>query len=216
MYSGLPISPLAEGRYDVWTSFCSLENEDVRLSTFDGWPLGFVQPEDLARAGFIFLKQKDYAMCVYCRGTIERWVPGDDPNAEHDRQFPNCRMKPIVCRGVDWRNKPSYFQSHSSAENTPSLIAFPQYANPSIRLATFNKPLPPTSPHPSILSEAGWFYCGLSDHYMCYVCGNGLRNWKQTHNPVWRHDVTFPECPLVVPTRPQRARKSPRCYCCEN
>lgn len=89
-----------------------------RLATFDTWPIpGVVSPERLAQAGFYYLQQADVVIhlriidvgqvsayrrlyrlmclqveCVYCRGVIMKWEPGDDPDREHRLHFPNCNF----------------------------------------------------------------------------------------------------------------------------
>nr|WAS29203.1 inhibitor of apoptosis protein 1 [Eriocheir hepuensis] len=50
---------------------------------------------------------------------------------------------------------------------------------------------------PKELAEAGFFYCGLSDHVRCYHCGNGLRNWEKEDDPWEEHARWYPECVYV-------------------
>lgn len=51
---------------------------------------------------------------------------------------------------------------------------------------------------PKTLSEAGFFYCGLSDHVRCFYCGNGLRNWEKDDDPWQEHARWYPECNYVI------------------
>ena len=51
---------------------------------------------------------------------------------------------------------------------------------------------------PKVLSEAGFFYCGLSDHVRCFHCGNGLRNWEKDDDPWQEHAKWYPECNYVI------------------
>ncbi len=43
-----------------------LRREAVRLSTFQGWPLSYISPAELARAGFIYTGSRDCVRCVFC------------------------------------------------------------------------------------------------------------------------------------------------------
>ena len=40
--------------------------EERRLRTFNGWPLDFIRPIDLAKAGFVFTGSADVVRCVFC------------------------------------------------------------------------------------------------------------------------------------------------------
>lgn len=51
---------------------------------------------------------------------------------------------------------------------------------------------------PKALAEAGFFYCGLSDHVRCFHCGNGLRNWEKDDDPWQEHARWYPECNYVM------------------
>lgn len=51
---------------------------------------------------------------------------------------------------------------------------------------------------PQSLAEAGFFYCGLSDHVRCFHCGNGLRNWEAHDDPWVEHARWYPTCNFVL------------------
>ena len=70
-----------------------LRSESARLSTFDDWPASHVvQPSALARAGFFYMGEADRTQCAFCRGVLHSWQPGDVPDVEHRRHFPDCRL----------------------------------------------------------------------------------------------------------------------------
>jgi len=50
---------------------------------------------------------------------------------------------------------------------------------------------------PQDLVEAGFFYCGLSDHVRCFHCGNGIRNWERGDIPWNEHARLYPKCHYV-------------------
>lgn len=75
----------------TWTNFDSLRREKTRLQTFGvGWPLDWLAPKDLAKAGFFYLKRKDYVQCAFCRGVVGIWETNDVPLEEHKKCFPLC------------------------------------------------------------------------------------------------------------------------------
>ena len=53
---------------------------------------------------------------------------------------------------------------------------------------------------PNELVEAGFFYCGLSDHVRCFHCGGGVRNWETDDVPWVLHARLYPNCLYVVLT----------------
>ncbi|XP_063603118.1 baculoviral IAP repeat-containing protein 2-like [Penaeus indicus] len=52
--------------------------------------------------------------------------------------------------------------------------------------------------HIQDLAEAGFFYCGLSDHVRCFHCGKGLRNWISSDIPWKEHARWYPTCRFVL------------------
>lgn len=87
--------------------FLRMKSEAERLGTFSNqeipWPLSYMDPRDMARAGFFFTFQEDKVQCAFCRGQISTWLPGDDPLQEHKLHFmKNC---PFL-NGVNVGNEP--------------------------------------------------------------------------------------------------------------
>ena len=67
------------------------KNEQVRRETFRNWPThAYVGPDELAQAGFIYLGSQDRVQCVFCKGTLKNWAPGDRAFHEHQKKFPSC------------------------------------------------------------------------------------------------------------------------------
>ena len=56
---------------------------------------------------------------------------------------------------------------------------------------------------PKTLSEAGFFYCKLSDYVRCFHCGNGLCNWEKDADPWQEHAKWYPECDYVIEKKGQ-------------
>jgi len=65
-------------------------SEAVRLASFQNWNVPFIQPSDLAKAGFYSLNNLDSCKCVFCENCVGDWVEGDDPMTEHRNLFPMC------------------------------------------------------------------------------------------------------------------------------
>jgi len=62
-----------------------------RLKTFKKWPLKFITPDKLARAGFYYTGIQDKVKCLYCPIEIEYWGKDDDPYIEHKLISPQCQ-----------------------------------------------------------------------------------------------------------------------------
>ncbi len=74
-----------------WTSF---EN---RLNSFINWPRQMKQkPEDMARAGFIYLNVGDTCKCFSCNVQVKSWESTDDPFGEHSRWSRDCNYLKMV------------------------------------------------------------------------------------------------------------------------
>jgi len=61
--------------------------ESFRLNSFNEglrpWPLSFITPSQLAKAGWYYLGQSDKVRCAFCGGVICDWLPGDTALEEH-------------------------------------------------------------------------------------------------------------------------------------
>ena len=57
---------------------------------------------------------------------------------------------------------------------------------------------------PEDMADAGFFYCGLSDHVRCFHCGNGLHNWECEDDPWYEHARWYPECNFVLFSKRQQ------------
>lgn len=191
----------------------SLENEENyklesgRLATFNRWPVSFiVTPESLAKTGFYYLKQGDKVKCAYCSIIIGRWEVGDEAEAEHRRQSPNCpflakenpqngglpnQSNMINLRALDEDMRDLGVQNHRVPKH-PNLATFDS------RLCTFtawprDNPLGPQS-----LAVAGFFYDGHGDQVRCFHCDGGLLKWTAGDEPWSEHARWFPECHFVL------------------
>jgi Inhibitor of Apoptosis domain len=69
----------------------NLLDANTRLKTFDGFPIPFIHPLEVAEAGFYYVKREEYCQCVFCSLTIRTWTTGDLPLEVHKRWKPSCK-----------------------------------------------------------------------------------------------------------------------------
>ncbi|MEJ1281068.1 baculoviral IAP repeat-containing 3 [Cricetulus griseus] len=119
----------------------AMNTEKARLLTYQTWPLSFLSPAELARAGFYYVGPGDRVACFACGGKLSNWEPKDDAMSEHRRHFPNC---PFL-------KDPSQSASRYSVSN----LSMQTHA---ARVRTFFN-WPPSAPvHPQQLASAGFYY----------------------------------------------------------
>ena len=64
---------------------------DRRLTTFKSWPKSIpINPDDLARAGFLYTGEGDKVFCPWCNICLIQWETYDNPFDEHKKHSPNC------------------------------------------------------------------------------------------------------------------------------
>jgi len=79
--------------------------ESARLDSLTRWPKPeVVSVSALAKAGLFYTGPQDRVQCAFCRGKLEGWVQGDNPEHEHRKHFGNrCRF----IQGGDVGNVPA-------------------------------------------------------------------------------------------------------------
>ncbi|EGV95535.1 Baculoviral IAP repeat-containing protein 3 [Cricetulus griseus] len=159
----------------------AMNTEKARLLTYQTWPLSFLSPAELARAGFYYVGPGDRVACFACGGKLSNWEPKDDAMSEHRRHFPNC---PFL-------KDPSQSASRYSVSN----LSMQTHA---ARVRTFFN-WPPSAPvHPQQLASAGFYYTGHSDDVKCFCCDGGLRCWESGDDPWVEHAKWFPRCEYLI------------------
>jgi len=112
--------------------------------------------------------------------------------------------------GIRWNSRHSERNSQPEkqvvnnllAKETPGVMKHagplhPQYATLEARLRTFRDWPPALKQQPKQLSEAGFYYIGLSDQVKCFYCDGGLRNWQPEDLPWVEHARWFSRCVFV-------------------
>ncbi|XP_020851853.1 baculoviral IAP repeat-containing protein 2-like isoform X1 [Phascolarctos cinereus] len=182
-YYSFPLEPVTsrvvEDLSPLNTSpYChSMSTEEARFLTYQTWPLTFMSPSDLAKAGFYYIGPGDMVACFACGGKLSNWEPKDDAMSEHRRHFPNC---PFL------RN-----QIQEASRFSVSNLSMQTHA---ARMKTFVTWPPQIPVHPEQLASAGFYYIGCDDDVKCFCCDGGLRCWESGDDPWVEHAKWFPRC----------------------
>ncbi|XP_014600575.1 PREDICTED: death-associated inhibitor of apoptosis 1-like isoform X2 [Polistes canadensis] len=162
--------------------------ETIRLQTFEDWPVNFIDPKDLAAAGFYYLHTEDKVKCFECKIEVYNWEEGDVPMRDHKRHSPICRFV---------RNIPCDARLKSLGVQRLKQPIYPKYANLELRVLSFD-----IWPKPMIdikqLAEAGFFYTGEQDQTLCFHCGVGLKDWEPNDDPWYEHFKWFVKCHFLL------------------
>ncbi|KAM3836227.1 putative inhibitor of apoptosis isoform 1-T2 [Vipera latastei] len=157
-----------------------MSTEESRLLTFKTWPLAFLSPSSLAKAGFYYVGPADKVACFACGGQLSNWEPKDNAMSEHQRHFPNC---------------PFVEQIQNNSNLTGFNLGMQNYVG---RFRTF-KNWPLTVPVlPQQLADAGFYYVGRNDDVKCFCCDGGLRCWETGDDPWVEHAKWFPSCEYLI------------------
>uniref|UniRef100_A0A8C5LAB2 RING-type E3 ubiquitin transferase n=1 Tax=Jaculus jaculus TaxID=51337 RepID=A0A8C5LAB2_JACJA len=163
-----------------------MNTEQDRLLTYHMWPLSFLSPAELARAGFYYVGPGDMVACFACGGKLSNWEPKDDAMSEHRRHFPNCPFLKDQLQGT-------LRYSVSNLSMQTHMARFKTFFNwPSSFLV-----------HPQQLASAGFYYTGHSDDVKCFCCDGGLRCWDLGDDPWVEHAKWFPRCEYLIRTKGQ-------------
>lgn len=82
--------------------------------------------------------------------------------------------------------------------NTQNGPARQEFVTNQARLKTYTAWPLSTGQLPKVMSEAGFFYLGSSDHVKCFYCVVGLKNWEVGDDPWFEHARWNPKCPFVL------------------
>ncbi|XP_032496615.1 LOW QUALITY PROTEIN: baculoviral IAP repeat-containing protein 2 [Phocoena sinus] len=158
----------------------AMSTEEARFLTYQMWPLTFLSPSELARAGFYYIGPGDRVACFACGGTLSNWEPKDDAVSEHRRHFPNCPFLENSLETLRFSISNLSMQTHAA------------------RLRTFMY-WPSTVPvQPEQLASAGFYYVGRNDDVKCFCCDGGLRCWESGDDPWVEHAKWFPRCEFLI------------------
>nr|XP_035924382.1 putative inhibitor of apoptosis isoform X2 [Halichoerus grypus] len=168
-------SPLRTNPYSY-----AMSTEEARFLTYHMWPLTFLSPSDLARAGFYYIGPGDKVACFACGGTLSNWEPKDDAMSEHRRHFPNCPFLENSLETLRFSISNMSMQTHAA------------------RLRTFMYWPSSVPVRPEQLASAGFYYVGRNDDVKCFCCDGGLRCWESGDDPWVEHAKWFPRCEFLI------------------
>ncbi|XP_065586096.1 baculoviral IAP repeat-containing protein 2 [Cyrtonyx montezumae] len=159
----------------------SMSTEEARLRTFHTWPLMFLSPTDLAKAGLYYLGAADKVACFMCGGQLSNWEPKDNAMSEHRRHFPNCPFVESLTR-----DQPSFNVSNVTMQTHEARVK--TFINWPTRIPV----------QPEQLADAGFYYVGRNDDVKCFCCDGGLRCWESGDDPWIEHAKWFPRCEYLL------------------
>nr|XP_027233599.1 death-associated inhibitor of apoptosis 2-like [Penaeus vannamei] len=193
----------------IYKAFKSLDLvfEATRLQTFIDWPLEKPNPSELATDGFIYTRTKDYCTCVFCWQLIQIEI-NDNPRQKHERIAPFCpfiRDQPVgnvpinqnTCGTIVTKSYPECDRLGVFIKRCPPKRKDYMLIEKRLKSFDVNKWPDDLTQTREDLVDAGFFYCGLSDHVRCFHCGNGLRNWESGDIPWNEHARWYPHCHYV-------------------
>uniref|UniRef100_A0A8C8ZD62 Baculoviral IAP repeat containing 2 n=1 Tax=Prolemur simus TaxID=1328070 RepID=A0A8C8ZD62_PROSS len=168
-------SPLRTNSYSY-----AMSTEEARFLTYHMWPLTFLSPSELARAGFYYIGPGDRVACFACGGKLSNWEPKDDAMSEHRRHFPNCPFLENSLETLRFSISNLSMQTHAARMRTfmywPSIVPV----------------------RPEQLASAGFYYVGRNDDVKCFCCDGGLRCWESGDDPWVEHAKWFPRCEFLI------------------
>ncbi|XP_021028204.1 baculoviral IAP repeat-containing protein 2 [Mus caroli] len=185
IHSNLCSSPLNSRAVEDFSSRmdpCSyaMSTEEARFLTYSMWPLSFLSPAELARAGFYYIGPGDRVACFACGGKLSNWEPKDDAMSEHRRHFPHCPFLENTSETQRFSISNLSMQTHSA------------------RLRTFLYWPSSVPVQPEQLASAGFYYVDRNDDVKCFCCDGGLRCWEPGDDPWIEHAKWFPRCEFLI------------------
>uniref|UniRef100_A0A8C6QV16 RING-type E3 ubiquitin transferase n=1 Tax=Nannospalax galili TaxID=1026970 RepID=A0A8C6QV16_NANGA len=184
--SSLPSNPLNSGAVEDFSPArtnpysYAMSTEEARFLTYSVWPLSFLSPLELARAGFYYIGPGDRVACFACGGKLSNWEPKDDAMSEHRRHFPNCPFLENSLETLRFSISNLSMQTHSA------------------RMRTFMYWPSSVPVHPEQLASAGFYYVDRNDDVKCFCCDGGLRCWESGDDPWVEHAKWFPRCEFLI------------------
>ncbi|XP_031630939.1 death-associated inhibitor of apoptosis 2-like isoform X2 [Contarinia nasturtii] len=170
-----------------------LMNEQCRLSTFTNWPVPYISPQTLAKAGFYYFNNTDQVKCAWCQGVIAKWEVGDNPFTEHLKFFPNCPRAQLG-PNVEIQTEESIRSLGIQQIRAPKKG---MYSSLDARLRSFANWPRSSIQLPETLATAGFYYENTDDQVLCFQCNGGLRSWQREDDAWFEHARWFPKCEFV-------------------
>ncbi|KAI0484848.1 hypothetical protein GGR56DRAFT_46819 [Xylariaceae sp. FL0804] len=159
------------------------------------WPHKQLNPEEFARAGFIFEptpENQDNTVCFLCHKNVGGWEENDNPFEEHLRLSPHCGW--AIVAGIE-----AGLGDYGMDDPTSSHMI-------EARKATFAGRWPHEGKRgwkckTKQLVDAGWKYTPTmdgEDMATCAYCQLALDGWEPKDNPMDEHYRRSPDCQFFI------------------
>ncbi|KAJ8026828.1 Baculoviral IAP repeat-containing protein 7-B [Holothuria leucospilota] len=167
-------------------------DKNKRLRTFKVCRSTFpILVESLAEAGFYSKDFKDEVVCFFCGGKLEDWVSQDNPWEEHARNFPDCQW---MLEHIPQQNMT---EGYITPWNSPDTFVGNLQSSLQSRIHSFLENGWSLPILVSELAEAGFFHSGETNTAECISCHVKINDWKDTDNPLQKHQTKSPNCEIV-------------------
>ena len=172
-----------------------------RLQTFGSWRLTFINPVQLATAGFHYTGHGDNVECGFCDVEIHSWEKGDVPLREHLFWRPQCGFARSLIQPTDELEK-SWLR-----ELVPVLPKHQELATYKARFHTFSAWPGRKKYDPNTIAAAGFFIDGREVE--CFHCGCKA-NWITfADDSAWHvHGELNPKCSYLLASNVREALES--------
>lgn len=196
---------------------CDMKIYENRLKTYNKWPLKFITPDKLAKAGFYYTGIKDKVKCLYCSIDLEYWGKNDDPYIEHKLLSPHCQYFKEKQDFNLYDHKSdvmtAYVQNFLCAvgimtdvtdKNMIVLTNYKSLTSFESRMKTFKTFTKKLNHEVQTFCKAGLFYIGERDRMMCFCCNQGLMDWEVDDDPWVEHARWSPLCSYILLSKGKR------------
>ncbi|CAB3387125.1 Hypothetical predicted protein [Cloeon dipterum] len=166
-----------------------------------------VEPFSAARSGFYSptsLGEDKTVICAFCQLRLPgAQLQGEKPDEEHKLWSPLCRLMSgdksaanvaIQTETVEIKKEVKIHTGASrpfnmlEEQNLPAAPLNPKYATLKNRIDSFKDAWPKSlSQMPEELARAGFFYHGVGDRVICFLCNLGLKDWDTKDDPIDQH-----------------------------
>lgn len=172
-----------------------------------------MDPRELAKEGFYWIKVSDIVMCPFCFTEIGDFVTGDNIRTlhiEYQDGSIQCSflLKPESCKNVPLthddqlctignpRNAENLFQPKKRVAFVKPL--YPEFEKVYKRYVSFHWWPRCVPVRPQELAECGFFYLEKGDCVKCFSCGGVLTGWSRGDRAWEEHAKHYPNCTYLL------------------
>jgi hypothetical protein len=174
--------------------------EQRRAQTFVDWPHQQPHRDELIKAGFLYLGEKDRTRTFCCQLTVQDWEPNADPIKVHLTKSPDCKhamgnlANKLERKDVTFNVNPTDFHERV-VPGPPREIRFNSYLSRFLSFRNWPKEVKISF---ELMAKAGFYYEGKLDFVKCFHCNGGAMKWKDEEDPYRRHARMYPGCEYII------------------